>query len=180
MGAENWMRRASGLVVPAVGFADHPLGRWQPCEGSCCLDPSGCEDCGIALHDPGVWVDLPALNNASCESCADFENSYFVSSGNACRSGGGLVIDPAVCGLDAIIVSFCLVEGTCYLTVRIFVTFGENSIMWQTALASFADPVDHYLPYVSTGYYWDPSGCVPTPSDTSLCSAVGTTVHVYE
>ncbi len=39
MSAENWMRRASGLVVPAMSFADHPLGKFQPCPGECCPEP---------------------------------------------------------------------------------------------------------------------------------------------
>ena len=36
MSVESWARRASGLLVPTMGFADHPLGRWQPCVGPCC------------------------------------------------------------------------------------------------------------------------------------------------
>lgn len=37
MSVESWAKRASGLLVPTMSFAN-PLGRWQPCAGSCCVE----------------------------------------------------------------------------------------------------------------------------------------------
>lgn len=38
MSAENWLQRSSGLVVPAMGFANNLAGQMQPCPGGDCCD----------------------------------------------------------------------------------------------------------------------------------------------
>ncbi len=177
MSAENWMQRASGLVVPAMGFANHPLGMFQACAGSCCFDPVDCTDCGNSLID-GVWIDLPVLGNGGCISCADYAGSYFIGDTPTwCRVVSPLSSPPCSL-LDFIIVRYCVIDGKCFLAASLQRGFGfDYPLFWALELTSFADPIDHILPYASPGetHCWDAAS-----STTARCSGVGTTVHVYE
>ena len=74
MSAENWMRRASGLVVPAMGFAN-PMGRFQACPpGECC--PVVCGDCYPGASPASIWIDVPAIANNACSNCGNYEGTY--------------------------------------------------------------------------------------------------------
>lgn len=85
MSAENWLQRSSGLVVPALGFANNLAGQMQPCpDGDCCegIPGPGCRDClapppigtDPALGD--IWFDVPAMSDADCTGCASTAQTY--------------------------------------------------------------------------------------------------------
>ena len=89
MSIESWARRASGLLVPTIGFADHPLGRWQPCVGPCC-EGGPCIVCGHPENpDTGpaqLEIELSGFSSTGDAKCPDCDalNDTFVltESGN--------------------------------------------------------------------------------------------------
>lgn len=79
MTAENWLQRASGLVVPAVGFADHPLGRWQPCVGPCCeSDVTPCEYCSTGNISRYAEVTIAGVTDGTCSGCSVLNATHVV------------------------------------------------------------------------------------------------------
>jgi len=173
MSAENWLQRASGLWLPR--FAN-PLGRWGVCPTPCCgFSPTNCEECG---NQPvtQIWCDIPALTDSYCFSCASYAGTY------ACTPLSTCVYEKqftAICGfgLNAVRVWYEYTGGTCYLWAWLYIIvstfpnpFYTQTIRWRTTLTEFADPIDHQLSYYDT----------QTTGGNPACTAVGTTVDVYE
>ena len=178
MSVESWARRASGLLVPTMGFAN-PLGKFQVCPGPCCFDPQTCLDCGNALYQ-GVWVELPELANARCQNCAMIGGTYWATHPSIPCSAVHLMDDPA-CVVDQITVWLCYNATThkCLLKVQLSKFFThEYAIIWELELTEFADPIDHILPYRASNSLCTTQGS--SSSSAVECSGVGTTVHVYE
>ena len=68
MSAENWLTRSSGLVVPAMGFAN-PLGRFQPCGSGedCCEEIIDCNICDNDAMPQQLDVTVSGVLNAGCD-----------------------------------------------------------------------------------------------------------------
>ncbi len=119
MSVESWARRASGLLVPTMGFAN-PLGRFQPCpDGDCCPPCFTCSDCYNGTIPGALWVDLPLWSNSLCPNCADFEQTIQVTR---------VIPDPflGVCGWMGDVVGNCPSAGnTATVTVFLFSTFEQ-------------------------------------------------------
>ena len=179
MSVESWARRASGLLVPTMGFA-HPLGRFQPCAEPCC--EKNCEDCGETMIN-GIWVDIPPLVNNGCVNCEDIEMTSFWLSGTNCGAGSSthytILCDPEYVWLMPywfLSVSY-VVRGPlykCFLRCEMIWhsltgTLASRSY-WELELTSFADPLDHYLPFLET---------IPNEFGAVYCDAEGTEIHVY-
>ena len=87
MAAENWLQRASGLVVPAMGFADHPLGRWQPCVGPCC---GSWEDPGCTYCSDGMPRYLEVLLSGT----SGMDGTHVIEASAPCVWGAAYPADP--------------------------------------------------------------------------------------
>lgn len=80
--AYDWLRRASGLLVPtALGFADNPMGRWHPCGVGCC--PIGCQrfpDCTTQINGPidDAIFTISGVNNLDCDFCDVWNDTHSV------------------------------------------------------------------------------------------------------
>ena len=176
MSVESWARRASGLLVPTMGFANHPLGRFQPCVGPCC-PPSNCTDC-VSDDDilpASLWVDIPELTDVGTFECigcgAPIQNTYEVV-GVGCEWESAPVTMQCLHGTRDhwvnVEVLYDSKNQTCEIRVKL--TLGNPTwwIYWAQVFVSTVDPIDF------------PS--IPFDSEFAniLCSGVGTTVAVYE
>ena len=167
MSVESWARRASGLLVPRMGFADHPLGRFQPCVGPCC----GCTL--LADPPPTLWVDLPNLGPGCC---ANFEATFEVTLDPGITEIGGapaqqwdLEISPAICGpvVETLQVIAQDLGALCRMTVNLLMPNLAHFLQWRyDSYSSFPDPINESISYAA--------------QQAAPCSGVGTTVHVYE
>lgn len=120
MAAENWIQRASGLVVPARGFANHPLGRWQPCVGPCCeIATCGCAgwEGGVASNDIEIEIDfgLGGWTNVNCDHCVDIKGKFILTFNREYVSGG--VWD--VCEWEYEDLQFCDYPGEGYYGLQL-------------------------------------------------------------
>ena len=177
MSVESWARRASGLLVPRMGFANHPLGRFQPCVGPCCEEPL-CTDCGDWFS---VWADLPALVDGSCADCELAERTVKLGTwtGGAWAYCGGDAGGGAsyFCGwyLNWFWAHYAVENGQCYLYAQWFDQLSgyppyATHITWRLKLSSPASPLDHVIPFYEE-----------SENDPHLeCSGVGTTVRIYQ
>lgn len=70
MSAENWFRRASGLLVPSLRFANS-LNRWGVCSVPCCETTGGqpCAACDANGPDY-IELTLAGITNGTCADCA--------------------------------------------------------------------------------------------------------------
>jgi len=171
MSVESWARRASGLLVPTLGFANHPLGRFQPCVGPCC----GCESCGVSLA-PGVWADITGVLNGTCSDCEDLNTTWNVGDVTSACEAYTDVGD--LCSFYWLFVQYVVVDGQCCLDVLLYRWF-ENPywcyryVRWRKVLSGYADPLDHTVPY-----YEDDMDC--GPGTDPVCEFRWSSVHVYQ
>ena len=186
MSVESWARRASGLLVPRMGFANHPLGRWQPCVGPCCgfiTPPIDCEDCGFGNMPESLWVDMPTLTGG-CSGCdAAYGGTHSVplissSTPPNCYSYNYIFCPwpDCPCAYDGVLLQFILTDGQCLVEAYLAGTkyyegcYGQG-IAWQITLTSpLTSPIDITLPFV-----WE---YIPCP-DVG-CSAGGGSIRIYE
>ena len=181
MSAENWMRRASGLVVPAMGFAN-PMGRFQACPGDCCFIATDCRDCYTGGSWPLGWpaqvfVDIPAPADDLCPNCDTVGGVYaldrqFATCNYAYRDPSWNF--PAPCGgSSGLLINFAvrIISNACVLQVNI--VFGNTApyqfgFIWRHTLSSSISTFDHILDFLTKLYG---SACDFDPDST---------VHVYE
>ena len=76
MGADRFIRRASGLLVPKMEFA--APWRFLPCE-SCCDE--GCPTCTCVWCDGGngpatMLVTFAGITNSGCSDCGDMNTTF--------------------------------------------------------------------------------------------------------
>ena len=180
MSVESWARRASGLLVPTAGFAKHPLGRFQPCPGSCCFAPESCEDCSGSPES--LWVDIPPLTDLGAEycDCSDLDGTYQVTKQSPCRwesspqatacDDGGIYLNGTFWISVSISYDHYNFPGVCSIIVQL--NIGSNAwwLRWGQIISSFADPIDFpSVPCYGVYCYF-----------YTMCGGVGTTAAVYE
>lgn len=86
MSVESWARRASGLLVPTRSFANHPLGRWQPCVGPCCdCSNPACKD---GLAPCCLEVEISGIIDDTCTECNEAFNAVHLLSQDQPNGGG--------------------------------------------------------------------------------------------
>ena len=93
MSVESWARRASGLLVPTAGFANHPLGRFQPCVGPCCEEGVVCNQCLNNLAPEQLEVTVTGVTSGLC-NCSSLNGTFVLDwqggySCTWCVSAGG-------------------------------------------------------------------------------------------
>ena|GEM_PF-6186749 len=170
MAPENWLQRASGLVVPARSFADNPLGRWQPCEGPCCFSPVLCTDCYQGAYPAGVWADMPLLSNGTCSTCSAYNNLYYLDNNVPalpCYDNISISTWPTCGGVNSLVFFLMSVhEGKCRMDLWLSTNVSPMYyVKWELVFSSPVSTIDHTLTHVSSG---------------ADCDGTGTTVHVYE
>lgn len=142
MSVESWSRRASGLLVPTLGFADHKLGRWMPGEGPCCLD---C-DC-IKSSEYTLDVTFADIGNDVCADCVGYNTTYQVTVEEMAGWPGGCsyqsYFSPS-CGASdtSLNVQVFKSGGLCYVRVYLIMTGmpGNYSLFYE--LVGDASPFD--------------------------------------
>ncbi len=172
MAADSWLRRASGLLVPQMSFANNLLGRWQPCPENCC-GPESCEDCFVTLPT-NLWADLPPLANGICAACDYWDRTVQTSPyDNECwrkYTEGGLS-DPTDCGFFpttsmVVTVGVTYISEKCWLACSLHEYPDGHNWQWRKEMTPPITNFNQILPF-----YWQLS--------SSKCDATGTTVHVY-
>ena len=92
MSVESWARRASGLLVPTMNFAN-PLGRFQPCAGSCCDDvpsdncTSGIGPCSIVPTYLTFALSGILGDGIKCSDCSGANGTHIATFNNGIRPG---------------------------------------------------------------------------------------------
>ncbi len=163
MSVEGWARRASGLLVPRLGFANL-AGQMQPCpDGECC--GSGitlpCYTGDIPLS---IWIDLPALGNGTCQDCADYAGTYQATWDTI--GGYWLALPTNHCGFNnAVLIHLIEVGGQCSIVVEFFIAGAFSSVVWSLVVGVIS-AFDHVVPF--------------STDDSQVCLGTGTTVYVYE
>ena len=170
MSVESWARRASGLLVPTMGFANHPLGRWQPCVGPCCGVPEACTDCFPGAEPESIWIDVPAIANGTCESCADWEGTYELLRFYTCQWGIAVTkhcpCSPLYYPIADLMVWTEVVAEKCRWSAFLRTCVGTTqNVQWRLERNDAVSSFDVTIPfYVNTG---------------TQCDGTGTEVRVY-
>ena len=98
MSAVDWLRRSSGLVVPAMGFANL-AGQMQPCpSGNCCGGPTvPCPACDSGTIPESLSVTISGVTNNGCTGCGGFNGTFSIPS-SAVPCGHYLLLGLFACG----------------------------------------------------------------------------------
>ncbi len=170
MSALNWLRNASGLFTPYYSVA-----KWRFLANFGCscdvFSPEFCNDCYDGDLPLSFWLDGPSMTNGSCESCVDFNDTWRVFTfGNPCVWIEQAFILP-VCGegTDYLFPRMLLVQGQCFLEVRMLISDGNNpqTIYWRLPVSAPIVEFDHILPFYSQ-------------SGENYCDPTGSVIHWYE
>lgn len=170
MSAERWLR-SGGLWLPR-GFATAPW-MFGASFGCACFAPEYCEDWYLGSLPDDLWVDVPALANGSCSTCADAAGTYQVTRFDPinypCQWIYTIIsgfCPPAVAGMRLELVHVPA-GPSAYFDFQLYPSPVSQAIIWQVALSAPISSIAHTLTYDS---YTGPL----------ICDGAGTIVDIYE
>lgn len=196
MSAENWLRRASGLVVPTMGFADNLAGKMQACpSGDCCeiFDPDLCDDLHIGTEPKAVFGDFPDIGDDECD-CSGMEQTVEWDWPDPIGCGdivfAGPVTEPD-CGEDAMLLQFTIRmrrypsnappdpwQLVASIKISGGIWRGEHNLFWGVPITSSFSEFDFTLSFLGDLLTTGLPG--PKPVIPLICDGTGTTVSIYE
>ncbi len=178
MSATNWLRRASGLIVPRVGFS---TAAWEFQNWGCCCEatfpPDGtCQDClpgGSFPFPASMWVDISNVVDGTCSNCSSYNSTYQLTL-SSCQYVYNLNYPPNA--------GPCVCDNRTGVVLAIAVTFSVNAEgdgcdvgavinIYEDATATTCRSTDLYYSEVASSYPLDTSFDFTIPYSLAVTSA---------
>jgi len=149
MSVESWARRASGLLVPTLGFA-HKLGRFQPCVGPCCgEEPVTCSVCPEGTAPAALEITIAGVTNNDCSNCGDISAASHVIPATPAWNDGY-----RKCTYSGEIVNLGCTDTTLCRVVRVYLVDNSDRLVVLVCLGTQAALEVEFAPEDSYASWW--------------------------